>query len=96
MRMTADFPTARGQALMGTMTKHFSHKIPVTLTENQAELRFEMGEARVTVIPNGLRLALNAADADRLGRLRDVVERHLMRFAHREVPSPLDWASVPT
>ncbi|MFC0200819.1 DUF2218 domain-containing protein [Paracoccus rhizosphaerae] len=95
MQIIADFPTVRGQALIGTMTKHFGHKIPVTLTDDQAELRFEMGEARVSVIPNGLRLALTAEDADRLERLRDVVERHLLRFAHREDPAPLDWMPVP-
>ncbi|WP_265502013.1 DUF2218 domain-containing protein [Paracoccus beibuensis] len=91
MQMTADFPTARGQALMGTTAKHFGHKIPVTLTDAHAQLQFEMGEAQIAVTPAGLHLALSASDADRMERLRDVLERHLLRFAHREDPAPLTW-----
>lgn len=91
MRMTAQFPTARATPLMGTLSKHFGHKIPVTLEESRAELVFEMGRARLEAGPEVLHLALEAGDAEALERLRGVVESHLLRFAHRENPAPLDW-----
>ncbi|QBX35733.1 DUF2218 domain-containing protein [Paracoccus liaowanqingii] len=91
MRMTADFPTARGPALLGTMAKHFSHKIPVALDDGQAVLDFPMGAARIGLREDALHLALEAADDAALERLREVVERHLLRFAHREMPGALVW-----
>lgn len=92
MQMTADFPTERAQALLGTMAKHFGHKIPVSLEDDRAELRFEMGVADIAVTPSGLRLELSAQGAEPLERLRGVVESHLLRFAHREDPAPLAWS----
>ncbi|WP_169308756.1 DUF2218 domain-containing protein [Paracoccus gahaiensis] len=91
MRMTADFPTSRGPALMGTMAKHFGHKIPVAVDDRQAVLGFPMGDAQIDLRDGALRLALQASDAEALERLRDVVERHLLRFAHREDPGALTW-----
>lgn len=92
MRLTADFPTARAAALMGTMAKHFGHKIPVTQEGDLAVLRFEMGEAHLQASPERLHLALEAADDEAAERLRGVVESHLLRFAQRDDPAPLDWA----
>lgn len=91
MQMTATLPTARAPALMGTMAKHFGHKIPVEVADDHAVLRFEMGEARLAARADQLDLALQSADAAALERLCEVVESHLMRFAHREDPAPLVW-----
>jgi hypothetical protein len=91
MLMTADFDTDRGAALMGTLGKHFGHKVPVQITDDNVHLQFEMGEATLTTTPTGLHLALEGADDAQLERLRDVVESHLLRFAHREDPAPLNW-----
>lgn len=91
MRMTADFPTARAAALTGTMAKHFGHKIPVTQDDRHAVLTFEMGVARIEAQDASLHLTLEAADAGALERLREVIESHLLRFAHREDPAPLSW-----
>lgn len=92
MKITSDFPTDRGPALMGTMAKHFSHKITVTATDQDARFQFGSGSAIVAVIPTGLSLTVEAADADSIAPLRDVIESHLLRFAHREDPQPLVWS----
>ena len=93
MQMTADFATARAKGLMTTMGKHFGHKIPVTMADNHVILGFEMGEARITTIAEGLHLSLQGSDAGALERLRSVVERHLLRFAQRDDPAPLAWSA---
>lgn len=91
MQITATFPTERGPALMGTMAKHFGHKIPVETTQTEARLQFPSGTATIALIPTGLHLAVETPDAAPLETLRGVVESHLLRFAHREDPQPLDW-----
>lgn len=78
---------------MATMSKHFAHKISVDLQDDLAFYRFDMGEALVETTPNGLRLTATASDDQPLGRICDVLESHLLRFAHREQPKPLIWVS---
>ena len=91
MQITATFPTERGPALMGTMAKHFGHKIQVETSDTQARLHFAAGTATIALIPTGLHLAVETPEAEPLDTLRGVVESHLLRFAHREDPQPLDW-----
>lgn len=92
MKITADFPTERAAPLMGTMAKHFGHKIPVSAGEDHARLQFEAGLGIIEVTQDGLRLTVEAASEDQARMLRGVLESHLLRFAHREDPQPLTWA----
>nr|WP_111299499.1 DUF2218 domain-containing protein [Paracoccus saliphilus] len=94
MQMTADFPTERASGLLATLSKHFAHKIDVTTEDDHANLHFEMGVARIAVAPQGLHLVLDASNPDGMEQLRDVVESHLLRFAHREDPAPLAWSQA--
>lgn len=92
MQSTADFPTARGAQLMQTMAKHFGHKIEVEITETRALMRFQPGDAWAEIVPQGLRLTVRSDTPEGVARVREVVESHLLRFAHREDPRPLVWA----
>ena len=91
MRQFADFPTARGPQLLATMSKHFGHKIKVETQDDSARLHFEMGLAEIATSSEGLRLTVDGANDEDLRDLRDVIESHLLRFAHREDPQPLNW-----
>lgn len=92
MKVTASFPTQRGPALMGTMAKHFGHKIPVTSSDTSALFDFQDGTASLALTPTGLALQIDAPTVDLIARLRGVIESHLLRFAHREDPQPLIWS----
>ncbi|MBW7057062.1 DUF2218 domain-containing protein [Paracoccus bogoriensis] len=94
MQLTATFPTERGPALMGTMAKHFGHKIQVEASDTRARLHFAAGTATIALTPTGLHLTVEAPEAEPLDMLRGVVESHLLRFAHREAPHPLDWQAA--
>ncbi|MBU2956231.1 DUF2218 domain-containing protein [Paracoccus sp. 1_MG-2023] len=94
MQMDAAFASDRAPSLMATMVKHFGHKIEVEQTDDAAILHFEMGVTTLTCEDRVLRLSLNAPDEAQMERMRDVVEGHLMRFAHRENPRALVWDKV--
>lgn len=91
MHSSADFPTARGAQLMQTLAKHFGHKIPVEVSDDRAAISFDFGDALVETTESGLRLQVTGKDAEAVRRLADVIESHLLRFAHREDPQPLEW-----
>lgn len=91
MQHIAEFPTARAAQLLGTLSKHFAHKIKVDIHESHSKFHFDIGEGKIETTPDGLLLTAEASGDDNMQNLRDVLERHLLRFAHREDPQPLNW-----
>lgn len=92
MRMTSRLPTTRGPQIMTTAAKHFAHKVAVEQDETSARVAFPTGLGVMTADDSGIDLVIEAADEQAAERVRDVLEGHLLRFAHREEPEPLVWA----
>lgn len=88
----AQVPTASASRYLQQLAKHWSHKMAVTFSAEEAMIPF----------PSGARLELRAAegtldcvltvpaDGDPV-RMRQVVAEHLDRFAFREAPLTFDW-----
>lgn len=94
MRQIALFPTDHAAQYAATMAKHFGHKIPVDVAGDTVVLRFDAGLGRLEAQPSGLALQVEAETAEDAAMLADVLERHLLRFAHRENPAALVWAAA--
>lgn len=94
MRLTARLPTERAAALMATAAKHFAHKAAVEHDETAARVGFAAGLGIMVVDGDGLALTIEAEDAAAAERVREVLEGHLLRFAHRESPLPLVWTAT--
>jgi len=77
------------------LCKHFAHKIPATWDETEGEdtkghADFGIGTCDMTAKDGVLLLACNAPDAERLGKVKDVLESHIVRFAWKEEPK-VEW-----
>lgn len=92
MRLTACLPTDRATQLMATAAKHFAHKVAVDQDDGTARVAFPTGLGVMSVQDGALSLVIEAADAGAAERVREVLEGHLLRFAHREAPEPLVWS----
>ena len=92
MRLTSILPTQRGAQLMATAAKHFAHRVAVEQDETSARVAFPTGLGLMAVVDGGLSLTIEAENAAAAERVRDVLEGHLLRFAHREDPQSLVWA----
>jgi hypothetical protein len=88
----ARVPTQSASRYLQQLAKHWSHKMTVVFTQEEATIDF----------PNGSRLQMRAAsetldielavpEGEDAGRMRKVVEEHLDRFAFREAPLTFDW-----
>lgn len=66
------------------LCKHWSHKFETEFTETHGRIVLPLGETRLGADAESLTIDLSTEDADALPDFRDVVARHLERFAFRE------------
>ena len=90
-RETARVPTANGARYLQQLCKHWSHKLDVTLSENEGTVRFPAAVATMTADPEALTVRVEAEDEEALQRIKGVVASHLDRFAFKEAPLPFAW-----
>jgi len=94
MLAKATVETTNAKRYLGQFAKHFAHKLPVELAEDSsiATVVFGVGSCVMRADADRLALALEGSD-DTMETLKDVVARHLLRFAFRENLT-LDWLPV--
>ncbi|MDO5642964.1 MAG: DUF2218 domain-containing protein [Paracoccus sp. (in: a-proteobacteria)] len=94
MRLISHMPTERAAQIMATAAKHFAHKAEVVETAETVSITLSAGLAVIALSDGGLSLRIEAADPAQAVRASEVVESHLLRFAHRENPAPLNWTEA--
>lgn len=80
----ARVPTVHASKYLQQLCKHFQHKLPAEFNESAGSISFPTGEVKLVAEAGGLQLALESPSEEDLERLKDVVARHLVRFAFRE------------
>ncbi|WP_375288275.1 DUF2218 domain-containing protein [Sphingomonas sp.] len=88
----ARVPTRSASRYLQQLAKHWSHKMAVRFTEEEAEIEFPNG-ARLELKADSetLDVALTVPEGEDDARMRQVVAEHLDRFAFREAPLTFDW-----
>ena len=91
----ARVPTQHASRYLQQLAKHWSHKMAVTFSPEEATIAFPTGarlELRADTDTLDVRLAV-PPDGDE-ERMRKVVAEHLDRFAFREAPLTFDWQAA--
>lgn len=89
---SATVSTPNAGRYVAQLCKHFAHKVEVVEKNTGGEIRFSCGTARLAAQPDMLVIAVTSPTETDLADTKDVVERHLLRFAFREEIGPLGWA----
>ena len=88
----ARVPTASASRYLQQLAKHWSHKMTVAFTAEEATIDFPSGARLVMrADTDTLDVALTVPEGEDVATMRGVVERHLDRFAFREAPLSFDW-----
>ncbi len=97
----AHVPTANGSRYLQQLCKHWSHNLTVEFDAKAGSVVFPRNargadwpaDGKLTLLahPDDLECRIDASSAAHLGALKDVVARHLDRFAFREAPLAFDW-----
>ena len=82
--------TEHASRYLQQLCKHFTHKLTVKFDEHEGEITFSIGDCRLKADNAALRIDLVAPSAEDMEQLKDVVIRHLVRFAFRE-ELQADW-----
>lgn len=85
--------TASASKYIAQLCKHFAHKITVEYDATKGRADFPWGVCRMSAEDGVLALRCEGQDDTGLGRVKAVVEDHLVRFAWREKPS-LNWTDA--
>ncbi|MFK3890139.1 DUF2218 domain-containing protein [Sphingomonas sp. NPDC079357] len=91
----ARVPTHSASRYLQQLAKHWSHKMEVSFSEQEATIAFPDGatlELRADSETLDVRLVV-PEDGD-VARMEEVVASHLNRFAFREAPLTFDWRGV--
>ena len=86
----ASISTPNAARFMRRLCTHFQHRTPVVSDEQSGQFRLSIGEVRLDVLENMLRVTLTAAEMDDLVEMETILERHLAEAAVRETLD-IDW-----
>jgi uncharacterized protein len=87
----ASVPTKTGAKYVQQLCKHWAHKLPVTFEEDTGVVTFDSAVATMKAEAQSIEVSIRGEDREAIERLKDVVARHLDRFAFREAPLAFDW-----
>ncbi|SIO07241.1 DUF2218 domain-containing protein [Vannielia litorea] len=91
MKASTFFTTENAQRYLGTLCKHFGHKVPVSHEAGFGRIDLPFGACELRAEETGLALTVTAQDRPTLDKTVEVISSHLDRFAFRENPE-LTWA----
>lgn len=92
-KSTAEFETPHASKYLQQLCKHFAHKLDVAFTEDAGQIALPTGPAELQATSDMLRITVAVSDKDTLARARHIIDKHIVKFAHRESIQGLDWVS---
>ena len=93
MPLTGTFHTPHAAKYLGQMCKHFAHKIEVEQSGNQGTIQFVFGPAHLRAKDSALTVRFDLASDTDTDSAKDVIDRHLERFAFREGFTTMSWSA---
>lgn len=92
-KATAEFETQNASKYLQQLCKHFAHKRDVSFTEHTGQIALPTGPAILEAVPGVLRISVEVDEADTLDRAKHIIDKHLVKFAFREISQGLEWAT---
>lgn len=93
LKDTGHYATPNASRYLVQLCKHFAHKVDVSHDANHGTVALGTGPATLHADATTLKVDVTAPDPDELAEARDVIDRHLVRFAHREGFTSMTWDS---
>ncbi|APE42369.1 hypothetical protein BOO69_02280 [Sulfitobacter alexandrii] len=89
--LTGTFETPNASKYLQQLCKHFGHKIETEFTKTEGTCHFDMGPAYMKADDRELRVSFELDGPQSEDAARDVIDRHLEKFAFREEFNGMQW-----
>ena len=76
------------------LASHISHKTEVSEIEGGWQAKIRTGEGKILPQTETLVLEAQADDEETLSKVKDVLERHLRKFAAKLEPLKVEWRRI--
>jgi hypothetical protein len=86
--------TASGSKYLQQLCKHWGHKFEVEFSKTRGQVRFPSAIATMDASADALLVSIETDDTESAERLKEIVAKHLDRFASREAPLPFKWSAT--
>lgn len=90
MKAQTTFRTDKAKRYLGTLCKHFGHKVPVQLDGDRGQIELPFGQCNLAASDDALQIDVSAETKPDLDKVAQVIASHLERFAFRENPE-FEW-----
>lgn len=87
------FDTPNASKYLQQLCKHFAHKLDVSFTEANGNIELPTGPARLEATAETLLITVEVDDIEKMDRAKNIVEKHLAKFAFRESMKEFVWTS---
>jgi len=91
--VTSTAKTASAAKYLQQLCKHFAHKVPAEWDAASGKVSFPFGLCFLEASQMCLRIRCEADDAQKIDRMKHVLDDHLERFAWRE-KLKLEWCEA--
>lgn len=91
IKFSTDIKTDKASRYLQQLCKHWSHKLTVEFNEESGFVKFSSCQLNLIAKEDLLTLELVGNEDTDMDRMKDVVERHLDRFAWREGGLKYNW-----
>ena len=91
IRSTGTLTSPKASQFLQQLCKHFAHKVEVSFDAHQGHVTLGSGPVALAATEHRLAITVTAPDLTALPQARQVIDKHLAIFAHREGFTTLDW-----
>ena len=82
--------TLHGASYLKRLCRHFSHKVPTTVTNTQGRIEFPFGACRIDIDANHMFIRIELESPTDLDLAEEVITKHLIQIANRDEPT-VEW-----
>lgn len=90
MQTETRIETTSGSTYLRKLCRHFAHKVPATVSDDQGIIEFHFGRCRIKVAQDHLHCCVDVENEQQFTAAEQVITEHLTRMARSEALS-VQW-----
>lgn len=91
-QLTGTYKTEHASKYIGQLCKHFAHKVATRFDDTSGHAALPVGSTALQATAETLTITIDLLEGASVENGKSIIDSHLVRFAHREGFSAMDWS----